>query len=115
VPLEKADEGPFAARPDREVVLAGLRDLMAMPSAGDVVMYGIGAPGGDVSFIDERGAHAGPSEAEMHTFVLHPTSVSLPPEPITHPVQLYPHFAAYADADARGRGQRTPLTAEARS
>jgi len=89
--------GPFEQRPDREVVLSGLRDLMAMPSAGDLVLYGIGAPGGDVSFLDERGAHAGPSAAELHTFILYPSGVTLPAAPLTHPVDLYPHFAAYRD------------------
>ncbi len=89
--------GPFDRRPDREVVLNGLRELMSMPSAGDLVLYGIGAPGGDVSFLDERGAHAGPSSAELHTFILHPPTVTLPEAPITHPIQLYPHFAAYLD------------------
>jgi hypothetical protein len=54
-------DGPFAERADRQLVLSGLRDLMAMRSAGDLVVYGIGAPGSDVSFIEERGAHAGPS------------------------------------------------------
>ena len=77
-------------------MLAGLRDLMAMPSAGDLVLYGIGAPTGDISFLDERGAHAGPSAAEMHTFMLHPPHAA-PPGPLTHPVQLYAHFAAYDD------------------
>ncbi len=92
--------GPFEQRPDREVVLNGLRELMAMPSAGDLVLYGIGAPGGDVSFLDERGAHAGPSPAELHTFILHPPAVTLPETPLTHPAQLYPHFAAYRDGTA---------------
>ena len=87
-------DGPFAAREDRELVLSGLRDLMAMPSAGDLVVYGIGAPESDVSFIDERGAHAGPSENEMRTFIVSPVSVTLP-APLNHPVQLYAHFAAY--------------------
>ncbi len=87
-------DGPFAPREDRELVLSGLRDLMAMPSAGDLVLYGIGAPDRDVSFIDERGAHAGPSETEMQTFIVCPASVTLP-APLNHPVQLYAHFAAY--------------------
>ena len=80
-------------------MLKGLRDLMAMPSAGDLVLYGIGAPHSNVSFIDERGAHAGPSETEMQTFILHPATVTLP-APLTHPVQLYPHFVAYGDDEA---------------
>ena len=87
-------DGPFAARPDRQLVLSGLRDLMAMRSAGDLVVYGIGAPESDVSFIKERGAHAGPSEHEMHTFFIHPAAVSVP-EPLSHPIELYGHFAAY--------------------
>ena len=89
-----ASDGPFAGREDRDLVLAGLRDLMAMPSAGDLVVYGIGAPDRDVSFLDERGAHAGPSEDELRTFIVCPTSVTLP-APLDHPVRLYAHFAAY--------------------
>jgi hypothetical protein len=91
---------PFSRRADRALVVAGLRDLMAMPSAGDIVLYGTGAPGGHVSFIDELGAHAGPSEEELHTFILHPPSVRLPAGPLVHPVQLYPHFLAYRRAGA---------------
>jgi Type I phosphodiesterase / nucleotide pyrophosphatase len=97
---EAGARDPFARRPDRAVVVAGLRDLMAMPSAGDIVLYGIGAPGGHVSFIDERGAHAGASEEELQTFILHPASVRLPAGDLTHPVQLYPHFRAYRETGA---------------
>jgi hypothetical protein len=111
VPLARrpdpAVRDPFARRPDRVVVVAALRDLMSMESAGDIVLYGTGAPGGDVSFIDELGAHAGPSEEELHTFILHPPSVQLPDGPLTHPVELYPHFRAYRDAES---GMRDPLT-----
>jgi len=92
-------DGPFAEREDRELVMDGLRDLMAMPSAGDLVVYGIGAPESDVSFIPERGAHAGPSEHELHTFIIAPTAVPVP-EPVSHPVQLYPRFLAYRESAA---------------
>jgi hypothetical protein len=54
--LGPATLGPFAGRPDLDVVLGGVADLMAMPSAGDLVIYGTDAPGGTVSFIPERGA-----------------------------------------------------------
>ena len=97
-------DGPFAEREDRELVMAGLRDLMAMPSAGDLVVYGIGAPESDVSFIPERGAHAGPSEHELHTFIIAPAAAPVP-EPVSHPVELYPHFLAYhepAAVEAKG-------------
>lgn len=70
---------------------------MEMPSAGDLVIYGIGAAVGHVSYLPEMGAHAGPSPEELHAFILHPPTVALPPSPLTHPSQLYAHFRAYQD------------------
>jgi len=76
---------------------------MAMPSAGDLVVYGIGAPESDVSFIPERGAHAGPSPHELHTFIIAPAAAPVA-GPVSHPVELYPHFAAYHEqAPVEGR------------
>jgi Type I phosphodiesterase / nucleotide pyrophosphatase len=95
--LAELGEGPFAGRADLGLVQAGLSDLMAMPSAGDLVLYGLEAPAGHVSFITEVGAHAGPTADEMQTFIVTPRGVTLP-GPITHPLQLYPHFAEYRDA-----------------
>jgi hypothetical protein len=98
VVLSETDPGPFADRPDVELVVAGIRDLMAMESAGDLVIYGNGAAVGNVSYVAEIGAHAGPSPEEMHAFVVAPVRLSLP-SPITHPIQLYPHFMRYHDRD----------------
>lgn len=95
--LDELGEGPFAGRADLELVVAGIGDLMAMPSAGDLVLYGLEAPSGHVSFIAETGGHAGPTEDEMHTFLVTPPGVTLS-EPLTHPLQLYPHFVRYQDA-----------------
>jgi hypothetical protein len=67
---------------------------MAMPSAGDLVVYGIDAPEGHVSFIDEVGAHAGPSHEELHTFLVAPADARLPAR-IDHPIQLYDVFIHY--------------------
>jgi len=94
--LDELQAGPFAGRADVERVVEGIRDLMAMPSAGDLVIYGINAPGGDVSFISEVGAHAGPSADEMQTFIIHPRNADVP-APITHPIQLYPYFVRYQE------------------
>jgi type I phosphodiesterase/nucleotide pyrophosphatase len=105
---DPATRDPFARRPDRDVVVAGLQDLMAMPSAGDIVLYGIGAPGGAVSFVDERGAHAGPSEDELHAFILHEPGARLPAGALTHPRQLYPHFLAYREAAEAGGAMDAP-------
>jgi hypothetical protein len=95
--MEDLGTGPFAGRPDLDLVVQGIRDLMRMPSAGDFVIYGLEAPPGHVTFIRETGAHAGTTHAEMHTFVVSPPHVTMP-EPITHPLQLYPHFMRYHDA-----------------
>jgi hypothetical protein len=92
----EARPGPFGNRADALLVVQGITDLMAMPSAGDLVIYGIDAPHGHVSFIPEFGAHAGPSRDELHTFVVRPPKVALP-SPITHPVQLYDYFIRYQE------------------
>jgi hypothetical protein len=70
---------------------------MAMPSAGDLVIYGNDSPDGTISYVPEVGAHAGPSADEMHTFIVGPPGVALP-SPITHPIQLYAHFSTYHQA-----------------
>ena len=94
--LGAAEAGPFAGRDDAALVVQAIADLMAMPNAGDLVIYGIDAPRGHVSFIPERGAHAGPSPEEMHTFIVHPAHVTLP-LPLHHPARLYAHFLGYRE------------------
>ena len=96
--LGGAQQGPFDGREDRDVVLRDLATLMAMPSAGDLVIYGTGALEGNVSYIPELGAHAGPSPDELHTLIVAPAGVTIPA--ITHPTQLYELFIAYQEPDA---------------
>src|SRR5215813_3466822 len=91
-----AEAGPFAGRDDTALVVSSIGDLMKMPSAGDLVVYGIDAAPGHVSYIAEAGAHAGPSPEELHTFVVAPPAVRLP-DPLTHPIQLYPFFVRYVE------------------
>jgi hypothetical protein len=92
--LDDPHAGPYAEREDRAVVARDLAALMAMPSAGDLVVYGIGAPEGHVSFIDEVGGHAGPSHEELHSFLVGPAHARLPAR-IDHPIQLYEVFIRY--------------------
>lgn len=99
----KGEAGPFADRPDREAVLRGITDLMAMRSAGDLVVYGIGAPEGNVSYVPEVGAHAGPSPEELHTFLIQPARVK-DTGPVRHPLEVYDLLASY-------RSERAPLDA----
>lgn len=93
-------DGPFAGRPDNAVVLQGIRELMAMPSAGDLVIYGNESPDGNVSYVSENGAHAGPGADEIHTFIVAPSSARLPAA-IEHPTELYDHFMAYHRVERR--------------
>lgn len=50
-----------------------------------------------MSFIDEVGAHAGPSPEELHTFIVAPSEACLPVS-IDHPLQLYELFIRYQAA-----------------
>ncbi len=88
------DPGPFAGRDDLDVVRQGIGDLMAMRTAGDLVIYGHDAPNGNVSYVAEIGAHAGPSHDELHTFVVAPSHATLP-TPLRHPIELYDVFMRY--------------------
>lgn len=96
-PVDHERGGPLlTGREDSELVARGIRDLMAMPSAGDLVIYGNDSPDGNISYVPEVGAHAGPSAEEMQTFIVCPAGVTLA-TPITGPTQLYPHFRAYQE------------------
>jgi type I phosphodiesterase/nucleotide pyrophosphatase len=86
---------PLFDRPDRELVVQDLQTLLAMPSAGDIIVYGHYAQVGCVSFLGERGSHAGPSESELYGFVLAPPGVRFDFETVTGPRGLYPLFVGY--------------------
>ena len=72
---------------------------MGMRTAGDLVIYGLDAAEGHVSYIAEIGAHAGPSHEELHTFLIAPVAVALPAV-LTHPIQLYDVFMRYQASDS---------------
>jgi hypothetical protein len=82
-------------RPDRDIVVRGLEDLLGMPSSGDVILYGHYAYAGCVSFLDERGSHAGPSEEELYAFVAAPPDVLFDFRAVTRARDLHPLFARY--------------------
>jgi hypothetical protein len=86
---------PVFDRPDREIVVRGLQDLLGMPSSGDVILYGHYASVGCVNFLNERGSHAGPSEAELYAFVAAPPRVPFDFRGVTRARDLHPLFASY--------------------
>jgi hypothetical protein len=91
---------PVFDRPDRALVVRGLEDLLAMPSAGDVILYGHYTAVGCVSFLGERGSHAGPSEAEMYPFVMAPPDVEFDFDAVARPRDLHALFARYRERAA---------------
>jgi hypothetical protein len=111
--LARGEAGPFAGRDDLPRLLRDLGELLAMPSAGDLILYGHGAPEGDVSFINEVGAHAGPALEEMQTFLIAPPGVRVPA--LRHPVDLYPHFLAYQEAPEASHARDAVHAAEPRT
>ena len=86
---------PVFDRPDRDVVVRGLQDLLAMPSGGDVILYGHYAPAGCVSFLGERGSHAGPSEDELYAFLAAPPGVAADLGAVARARDLHSVFARY--------------------
>jgi hypothetical protein len=94
---------PLFDRPDRPLVVQGLDDLLAMPSAGDVMAFGHYSTQGCVSFLNERGSHAGPSEEELYGVLLAPTGVTFDFDGVSRPRDLYPLFAGYQEAGREAR------------
>jgi hypothetical protein len=86
---------PLFDRPDRDIVVRGLQDLLAMPSGGDVILYGHYAPAGCVSFLGERGSHAGPSEEELYAFLAAPPRVAVDWRRVVRARDLHAVFARY--------------------
>ncbi len=86
---------PVFDRPDREIVVTGLQDLLAMPSGGDVILYGHYAPAGCTNFLDERGSHAGPSPDELYAFLALPPRIAFDPGQVTRARDLHALFARY--------------------
>ena len=90
--LLRGDKGPLALRGDRRLDLdrpqdalamaheighplaaVYARDLLAMRSAGDVVLLGTAAPcGATVAFPFEFGSHGGLAPGQLDTFMIHP-------------------------------------------
>jgi hypothetical protein len=104
---------PVFDRPDRDIVVRGLQDLLGMPSGGDVILYGHYAEAGCVNFLDERGSHAGPSEDELYAFVAAPPGVEFDFRAVTRARDLHPLFARYHAG--RADSADLPADSEART
>ena len=106
---------PVFDRPDRDIVVRGLQDLLGMPSGGDVILYGHYADAGCVNFLDERGSHAGPSEDELYAFLAAPPGVAFDFRAVTRARDLHPLFARYhAGQPGFGRAPGEPRAEDRR-
>jgi hypothetical protein len=105
---------PVFDRPDRDIVVRGLQDLLSMPSGGDVILYGHYTDAGCVNFLDERGSHAGPSEDELYAFLAAPPGTAFDFRAVTRARDLHPLFARYhagSPDSPRVRADSEPRTA----
>lgn len=64
-----------------------------------------------MSYVPEVGAHAGPTPAELRTFIAAPAHVTIPV--ITHPTALYDLFIAYQEVDGDAAFARGAVTSRA--
>jgi hypothetical protein len=70
------------------------QDLLDCRSAGDVLLVGAGAPGGDtVAYPWEFGSHGGIAREEIETFLVHPAELGHEPfAGVERPVELHAFF-----------------------
>lgn len=69
------------------------QDLLACRSAGDVILVGVGAPGGTVAYPWEFGSHGGLAPEEVETFMVHPASLGDQPfAQVRRPDELHAFF-----------------------
>jgi hypothetical protein len=75
--------------------------MLAMPSAGDLLVFGAGVPGGDVAYSWEFGSHGGLGRGDVETFFVHPAAVPFD-RPVEGPRDLHRFFTERYDGHAAG-------------
>ena len=78
-------------------------DLISCPSAGDLVLVGAGAPGGQtVAYPWEFGSHGGLAPEELETFMVHPAELGDQPfAQVKRPAELHDFFEERGGRDRR--------------
>ena len=77
---------------DPEVLRRYLQEMLTTPSAGDLVVYGAGVPGGDVAYAWEFGSHGGVGSGGVETFLVHPAGVDAARLASAGPAELHAFF-----------------------
>jgi hypothetical protein len=74
--------------------------MLAMPSAGDLLVFGAGVPGGDVAYSWEFGSHGGLGRGDVETFFVHPAAVPFERR-VEGPLDLHRFFTERYGGHAR--------------
>lgn len=87
---------------DAELLRRALTEMIATPSAGDLVVFGAGVPGGDVAYAWEFGSHGGVGCGDVESFFIHPSSIEAEHLRGAGPLELHAFFRSrypHAQAD----------------
>jgi hypothetical protein len=92
---------PFRQITYRPLLMRAICELMEMPSAGDLIIYGNCAGRATISYIGERGTHAGLSADELFAFIIFPKDIDFAFERVARPSDLYLFFLGYQNLAGR--------------
>jgi hypothetical protein len=102
-----AEEIAFLAALDEpELVRQQLLALAAMPSAGDLLVFGAYDGTRVINFEDHGGAHGGLGGVQMFPFMAAPAELAPAFEPMTDATHLHPFFARRYQLNARAHAPR---------
>ncbi len=93
------------------LVCAQLMELAAMPSAGDLLVFGAYDGTTVVNFEDHGGAHGGLGGVQQFPFMVSPRSTPNAFGSIVDATQLHPYFAQRYQSAARGADAEQPSSA----
>ena len=93
-PVERDGEFPFDEAMDPAHVHRGLWRVTLFPRAGDICLWGGGAPAGDITFSEDRGAHSGWTDGEVEAFVMTSPGLELDPRNLTRHADFHRALAA---------------------
>ncbi|HEY0840957.1 MAG TPA: hypothetical protein VGD74_12275 [Vulgatibacter sp.] len=77
---------------DAERLRSYLIQMVSTPSAGDLIVFGAGVPGGDVAYSWEFGSHGGVGYGDVETFLIHPWFVEPDGPEVMGPLDLHRFF-----------------------
>jgi hypothetical protein len=98
-PNTVSPECPFRHLTYRPLLMRAIGELLEMQSGGDLIIYGNGTGQGTISYLGERGSHAGFTSDELFAFIIYPKNIDFAFERVTRPRDLYQFFSRYLDLE----------------